>query len=117
MEIMIRMGGLSQHMALVPCLECGHEISDKAKACPKCGIPLNVSQNLNSNLTKDQTSSKSTAEIVTTILMVIGWFFPLIMLGGLVGGVVIWAKGYDNGTTFLAIIITDLVALWVWLNL
>jgi hypothetical protein len=24
-------------MALVPCAECGTEISDKAAACPKCG--------------------------------------------------------------------------------
>ena len=29
-------------MALVPCKECGKEISDKAKACPQCGVPLKL---------------------------------------------------------------------------
>ncbi len=27
-------------MALIECDECGQEISDKAEACPKCGMPL-----------------------------------------------------------------------------
>ena len=27
-------------MALIKCPECGKEISDKAKACPKCGCPI-----------------------------------------------------------------------------
>lgn len=27
-------------MALINCAECGHEVSDKAAACPGCGAPL-----------------------------------------------------------------------------
>lgn len=27
-------------MALIKCPECGKEISDKATACPNCGMPL-----------------------------------------------------------------------------
>ena len=27
-------------MALLPCSECGREISDKAAACPQCGAPV-----------------------------------------------------------------------------
>lgn len=27
-------------MALIKCRECGHEVSDKASACPKCGCPI-----------------------------------------------------------------------------
>lgn len=27
-------------MALINCVECGKEISDKAKFCPNCGMPL-----------------------------------------------------------------------------
>lgn len=27
-------------MALIICKECGKEISDKAKCCPNCGLPL-----------------------------------------------------------------------------
>jgi hypothetical protein len=29
-------------MALVPCSECGNQVSDKASACPKCGCPVPV---------------------------------------------------------------------------
>jgi len=28
-------------MALIKCNECGHEVSDKAQTCPKCGAPIN----------------------------------------------------------------------------
>lgn len=27
-------------MALISCVECGKEFSDKAKACPNCGCPI-----------------------------------------------------------------------------
>lgn len=27
-------------MALIPCPECGHQVSDKAAACPNCGHPV-----------------------------------------------------------------------------
>ena len=27
-------------MALTNCPECGHQVSDKAYACPSCGFPL-----------------------------------------------------------------------------
>jgi hypothetical protein len=36
-------------MALIPCPSCNHHISDKALACPKCGISKN------SRITKSQT--------------------------------------------------------------
>jgi hypothetical protein len=29
-------------MALMPCPECGNEVSDKAPVCPRCGIPIHV---------------------------------------------------------------------------
>lgn len=27
-------------MALIECPECGEEVSEKAEACPNCGVPL-----------------------------------------------------------------------------
>lgn len=30
-------------MALITCLECGKEVSDKAASCPHCGVPINTS--------------------------------------------------------------------------
>jgi hypothetical protein len=31
-------------MALIKCIECGAQISDKATACVKCGCPLKISK-------------------------------------------------------------------------
>jgi hypothetical protein len=31
---------METHMALVNCKECGQEVSQKAKSCPKCGAPI-----------------------------------------------------------------------------
>ena len=32
-------------MALISCPECGNSVSDKAKACPKCGFPIEAIEN------------------------------------------------------------------------
>ena len=32
-------------MALINCVECGHQISDKAKTCTNCGCPVEVTLN------------------------------------------------------------------------
>lgn len=32
-------------MALIKCPECGSEISDRAASCPRCGYPINNSNN------------------------------------------------------------------------
>ncbi|MBO5628258.1 MAG: zinc ribbon domain-containing protein, partial [Aeriscardovia sp.] len=32
-------------MALIKCKECGHEVSDKASACPNCGCPIQAADN------------------------------------------------------------------------
>lgn len=57
-------------MALINCKECNKEISDKATACPNCGVPL--SEIANSNITnyKDESTgiSKSTAALIGFIL-------------------------------------------------
>lgn len=29
-------------MALIKCVECGKEVSSKAKACPNCGNPISI---------------------------------------------------------------------------
>lgn len=62
-------------MALIKCPECGKEISEKAKACPNCGLPLEVSsgeQNVSEN--KDTSTIKKTNKkillIVATICLI-----------------------------------------------
>lgn len=39
-------------MALIRCSECGHEVSDKAKACPKCGNKMAASRDKGNNTIK-----------------------------------------------------------------
>ena len=45
-----------KQMSLVICEECGKEISDKAKACPHCGCPIDVSDK------KDELETKTVEE-------------------------------------------------------
>lgn len=41
-------------MALLPCSECGREISDKAAACPQCGAPVEQSKTAEQSKTGEQ---------------------------------------------------------------
>jgi len=59
-------------MALYPCPECRHQVSDSAAACPNCGAP---------NARRDEKA---------------GWFFRL-MLGLAVGFLVLMAVGQFTG--------------------
>ena len=36
-------------MALIKCSECGKEVSDKASACPNCGAPVEIENNMQEN--------------------------------------------------------------------
>ena len=75
-------------MALIKCLECGKEISDKAKACPKCGCPLDEKEekdnekgskiklvaakcpNCGSNIEVNQNDNKSKCEYCEATILV-----------------------------------------------
>ena len=48
------------NMALIKCLECGKEISDKAAACPHCGCPVSAMVDVNYSSSKSATSSITT---------------------------------------------------------
>ena len=38
-------------MALIKCVECGNDVSDKAITCPKCGMPLQTEELKDNNET------------------------------------------------------------------
>ncbi|MDB6034710.1 MAG: domain 2 [Verrucomicrobiales bacterium] len=38
----------SQNMALINCVECGKQVSDKAQTCVGCGAPVSLSSSLHS---------------------------------------------------------------------
>lgn len=58
-------------MALIKCTKCGHEISDKATVCPKCGNIIAIVEEKKNILTK------GIIAIVLLALLVCGAFFFL----------------------------------------
>jgi len=55
-------------MALVACLECNHQVSDKAASCPKCGCPINSGRG---------NSSTSISKTNNTVNCSVGFFNAL----------------------------------------
>lgn len=51
-------------MALIKCIECGKEFSDKATACPNCGCPTSemIEIQTENNVSKVETTSKQATE-------------------------------------------------------
>lgn len=77
-------------MALIKCLECGKEISDKANSCPFCGCP-------NSPILIEQTSKTwKLVMLFSWILMIVGW---IMFLNGLGNG------GFHNPSTDLGFLL------------
>lgn len=98
-------------MALIVCIECGAEVSDKAKACPKCGFPINSEQENNivtvkEKKTIDKDKLKKTILIVAAVIIVIligkGFVHPNLKFEDLVFGdarasaLLGYASGHDK---------------------
>ena len=58
-------------MALIKCTKCGHEISDKATVCPKCGNKIAVVEK------KKNSTTKIFIAVALLALLVCGAFFFL----------------------------------------
>ena len=62
-------------MALINCNECGHEVSDKAPSCPKCGVPIATMQETIAAGTKintvQETSKKFKLQTMLSVLCII----------------------------------------------
>ena len=58
-------------MALIKCTKCGHEISDKATVCPRCGNIIAIVEE------KKSSTTKSIIAIVLLVLLACGTFFFL----------------------------------------
>ena len=52
-------------MALIKCLECGKEVSEKALICPNCGSPIRISD---LNKEKEQAAKEAQRKILFLIL-------------------------------------------------
>ena len=64
-------------MALINCMECGTEMSDKAKSCPKCGCPNSYTAESNSiKENKTEKKKESTLGIIGCFLSFIIFSLP-----------------------------------------
>jgi ribosomal protein L37E len=58
------------NMALIKCIECGNEVSDKASNCPRCGNPISAKIQ-----TIELTSKKwKMVKLISVLLIIIGSF-------------------------------------------
>ena len=97
-------------MALINCPECSKEVSDKAPACPNCGVVLNAS---------------STEKVHSVIW---GWWMGMLCLLGFVftGAVMLWGPqlflvfvlGFTPSESILGIVIGFFIGIplncWLW---
>ena len=52
-------------MALIKCVECGKEISDKAPYCPNCGCPMSpIIENTNETIPKKDLIEQSESKML-----------------------------------------------------
>jgi endogenous inhibitor of DNA gyrase (YacG/DUF329 family) len=73
-------------MALVPCRECGHQVSTEASACPSCGAPVVgtpaiVTRPIASRVRAGEKTTAKNPLIFAVVAVVVLW-----MLGTLAGG-------------------------------
>ena len=74
-------------MALIKCKECGHEVSDKASACPHCGCPVEVGQAQSREQIKSSKKKRWVAIGITGIVVVViaaTFLYKAISAGGIV---------------------------------
>lgn len=58
-------------MALIKCLECGKEISDKADKCPSCGCPVETQKSEREKKNKSNKKAKKSFLLTVTFSIII----------------------------------------------
>ena len=61
-------------MALIKCKECGHEVSDKASACPNCGCPIDSVETYQEQIDEEPRRKNKTLilALVVALLCLVG---------------------------------------------
>lgn len=98
-------------MALITCPECGNNVSDKAKACPKCGYQVFPPQQNDvavNTAESDSSSSGRTLSIIGFIMGLVSWFLNFWGLVGIaavvIGFVSLTKKGCNKTFAWIGII-------------
>lgn len=61
-------------MALIHCKECGSEISDESRYCPKCGKPSKDQQKFIETQERNAESTRISHIIIGLVLFAVGMF-------------------------------------------
>lgn len=68
-------------MALIKCLECGKELSDKAYSCPNCGYPLDSTKDIKSEVcSTDKIEAQSFNSNIAKLIFKQYWWVFLIFV-------------------------------------
>lgn len=67
-------------MALIPCGECGREVSDKAAACPHCGAPVSSGESVQ-NRRVEESQPRKTSRWKWVVGVPVGTFILLMIIG------------------------------------
>ena len=70
-------------MALIKCVECGKEISDKASACPSCGVPVAGNSQVHVRVTRTGARWEGIGFVmiaVGLVSMLAGWHWGGVLL-------------------------------------
>lgn len=84
-------------MALVPCKECGREVSDKAATCPGCGVSLRKRAASADLSGKAPLESKKTNPFAFALM---------------VSGLIVMLIFRSTGTTFLGLLLISGGVVW-----
>lgn len=82
-------------MALIKCKECGHEVSDRATACPNCGCPIagETPEAQNDVIEAEPVYYEEEESTNKWLYVIIGVLVAIIIMGGIYG----YSKGYFFG--------------------
>ncbi len=95
-------------MALIPCAECGRDVSDKAQACPNCGHPVALTLSAETSATEQRPEDQEYAstQTQTQTQSWFGWFVVPMAAVALIGGAIFIfnsGSGSGGGSTTLGI--------------
>jgi uncharacterized membrane protein YvbJ len=92
-------------VALIKCSECGHEVSNKATACPKCGAPIADASVNTPTQTVQQTSKTLKAHYaIAGIIFFIGLIWLIFNI--------VYAASTQQSISLIPVILTAIGAVW-----
>lgn len=83
-------------MALIKCLECGREISDKAISCPNCGRPIKIQSPYDVVTDKQPQKQKRVNGCLVAFLIIVFSLLFFMILGGLFFSIMKETQNKDN---------------------